>query len=87
MLGTVAGLGLTALQNPQLLGQAASFAPRAPRAAAHFALRMAGVSGDDADALQAQGLPAWSLLLVGVTAGAVLGAAVAKRYPALTKHL
>ncbi len=87
MFGTVAGLGLTALQNPAFLGQAAQFAPRAPRAAAHLALRFAGVSGDDADALQREGLPAWSLLLVGLTAGAVLGAAVGKRYPALTKYL
>jgi hypothetical protein len=85
--GTLGTLGAVAMQNPQLLGEAARFAPRAPRAAAHFALRFAGVSGDDATALQNEGVPAWALLLAGVTAGAVLGAAVGKRYPKLTKYL
>ena len=87
MFGTLGTLGAVALQNPQVFGQAAAFAPRAPRAAAHFALRLAGVSGDDATALQENGVPAWALILVGVTAGAVLGAAVGKRYPAFTKYL
>jgi len=85
--GTIGSLGAMAMQHPELLGQAARFAPRAPRAAAHFALRFAGVSGADAEALQDEGVPAWALLLAGVTAGAVIGAAVGKRYPSLTKHL
>lgn len=79
-------LGGAVLSNPALIGQAAAFAPRAPKAAAHLALRFAGVSGDDAIALQEKGLPAWSLILVGVTAGFVLGLGAAKRYPGLTKH-
>jgi hypothetical protein len=81
----IGALGGALLQNPAMVAHAASFAPRAPRAAAHLALRFAGVSGDDAAALQESGLPAWSLLLVGTVAGAVLGLAAAKRYPSLTK--
>lgn len=87
MFDAIAGLGAAALQNPQFVHQAAAFAPRAPRAAAHVALRFAGISGDDAAALQESGVPAWALLLVGATAGFVLGAAVAKRYPVVYRHL
>lgn len=87
MFDVLAGLGAAALQNPQVIGQAAQFAPRAPRAAAHVALRFAGISGDDANALQERGIPSWALILVGVTAGCVLGAAVAKRYPVVYRHL
>ncbi len=87
MFDAIAGLGAAAIQNPQLIGQAAAFAPRAPRAAAHVALRFAGIGADDASALQDNGVPAWALIFVGVTAGFVLGAAVAKRYPVVYRHL
>ena len=86
MMGTVGALGGAMLQNPALIGQAAAFAPRAPRAAAHLALRFAGVSGDDAVALQENGLPAWSLILAGVAAGTAIGILAAKRYPGLARH-
>lgn len=86
MIGALGMLGAGLAQNPALIGQAAAFAPRAPRTAAHLALRLAGVSGDDALALQEQGLPAWSLILVGVAAGAAIGLAAGKRYPALARH-
>lgn len=82
----IGALGGAVLQNPALIGQAAAFAPKAPRAAAHLALRFAGVSGDDALALQENGLPAWSLILVGVAAGSAIGLYAAKRYPGLLRH-
>lgn len=82
----IGALGGAMLQNPALIGQAAAFAPRAPRAAALLALRFAGVSGDDAEALQANGLPAWSLFLVGVATGAALGLYAGKHYPSLARH-
>lgn len=83
-LGTIGG---AMLQNPALLGQAAAFAPKAPRTAAQLALRLAGVAGDDAAALQENGLPGWSYALVGVAVGVAVGLYAGKRYPSLARLL